>query len=123
MAPLPGHRPAAGPRDWMTDVRVDSADATADAGPGARAAGSCWPSPMDWTLRRSRWPALADPGRRRASASPSARRRAERASSVNEPGAWAMSAAADTPDAEGAAAFYGAVFGWTRPRTVRAWAR
>ena len=31
---------------------------------------------------------------------------------VNEPGAWAMSRL-DTPDPEGAAAFYGEVFGWT----------
>ena len=31
---------------------------------------------------------------------------------VNEPGAWAMSQL-DTPDPDGAAAFYGAVFGWT----------
>jgi len=30
---------------------------------------------------------------------------------VNEPGAWAMSAL-NTPDVEGAKAFYGAVFGW-----------
>ena len=31
---------------------------------------------------------------------------------VNEPGAWAMSHL-DTPDPAAAAAFYGAVFGWT----------
>ena len=31
---------------------------------------------------------------------------------VNEPGAWAMSRL-DTPDPDGAAAFYGEVFGWT----------
>ena len=104
-----GSRTAAGPdveAAWITNVRVDSAEAAAarvaDAG-GALVAG-----PMDMAPA-GRLAVLSDPGGAVFCAwEPLARSGAEL---VNEPSAWAMSAL-QTQDEDAAAGFYGALFGW-----------
>ena len=93
---------------WVTEVRVDSADATAQQ--ARDAGGSVLAGPMDLPPA-GRLSVLADPAGAVLGAWESDGRPGARL--VNEPGAWAMSALR-TPDAEGAAAFYGALFGWER---------
>lgn len=106
VAPLPpGVSPPPAPA-WVTQVQVDSADEAAER---ARAAGgSVVAAPFDGPT--GRMAVIADPA-----GAGLAVWQAERhagAQLVNEPGAWAMSRL-DTPDPQGAEAFYGAVFGWT----------
>jgi predicted enzyme related to lactoylglutathione lyase len=97
----PGVRPA-----WMTEVRVDSADAIAES--VAAAGGSVLAGPLD-LAPAGRLTVIADPaGAVLCGFEAGARKGAQR---VNEPGAWAMSSLS-TPDGDGAAAFYGTVFGW-----------
>ena len=104
-----GSRTAAGPdvaAAWITNVRVDSADAAAAR--VADAGGSLVAGPMDMAPA-GRLSVLADPaGAVFCAWEPLARQGAEL---VNEPSAWAMSLLR-TPDEDGAAAFYGALFGW-----------
>ncbi len=94
------------PAGWVTHIEVDSASEAAER---ARAAGGQvvlegMDSPM------GRISVLVDPtGATVVAKEPD---RHGGAQLVNEPGAWAMSRL-DTPDPERAAAFYGAVFGWT----------
>jgi predicted enzyme related to lactoylglutathione lyase len=105
-----GSQPAVSPPPapgWNTHVYVDSAD---DAAARARSAGGAVVTePLD-VLPAGRLAVLADP----AGATFGAWEPRERngAQLVNEPGAWAMSHLS-TPDPEGAAAFYAALFGWT----------
>jgi predicted enzyme related to lactoylglutathione lyase len=95
------------PPAWVTHVRVADAEATAAA--ARHAGGRVLAGPLD-ADPAGRFAVLADPaGAPFAVWEPRAR---EGAQLVNEPGAWAMSRL-DTPDPEGAAAFYGALFGWT----------
>jgi predicted enzyme related to lactoylglutathione lyase len=96
-----GQRPA-----WVTHVRVDSAGEAAER---ARAAGgTVIDGPID-ASPAGRFTVLADPlGAVFCAWEADIREGAER---INEPGAWAMSAL-QTPDPEGAAAFYGELFGW-----------
>ena len=103
VAPLPDPSPTP---DWITDVWVDSADETAEKARGA--GGTVLAEPFDGPS--GRMAVIADPGG--GVLSVTERQEAGGAQLVNEPGAWAMSRL-DTPDVEGARAFYGAVFGWT----------
>lgn len=103
VAPLPAGQDAA--PAWITEVRVDGADAAAERVVGA--GGTVLWGPADMGI--GRLVVIAD----RAGAvicgwEPDGREGAEL---VNEPGAWAMSLLR-TPDPGGAAAFYEAVFGW-----------
>ena len=92
---------------WTTHIWVDSAEDTARA--ATKAGGSVVGRPFD-SPGGVRTAVLADasgavfcvlePGERKG------------AQVVNEPGAWSMSAL-NTSDPDGAADFYGAVFGWT----------
>jgi predicted enzyme related to lactoylglutathione lyase len=94
------------PTAWITQVRVASADEAVRA---TRAAGgTVRTEPFEGPT--GRMAVIADP----AGATLSVCEDGEGGSAevVNEPGAWAMSGL-QTPDPEGAAAFYGAVFGWT----------
>ena len=103
LAPLPPGEDVA--PTWMTEVRVDDAEATAER---VRAAGgTVLAGPMD--LAVGRLVVLADPTGAGLCAWEAGAR--EGAEVVNEPGAWAMSLLR-TPDPERAAAFYRAVFGW-----------
>jgi predicted enzyme related to lactoylglutathione lyase len=107
VAPMPpGVTPSPAPT-WVTHVQVDDPDATADE---ARSAGGrVLVEGFDGP--NGRIAVIADP----AGAVFVAWRPEhglQGAEVVNEPGAWAMSRL-DTPDPEGAKAFYGAVFGWT----------
>ena len=109
-----GSRPAGpAPIAWNTQVAVDSAD---DAVAAARAAGgSVLVAPMD-AAPAGRLAVIADPAGAAISLwEPGAR---QGAALVNEPSAWAMSMLS-TDDPDGAAAFYGEVFGW-RPETFDA---
>lgn len=92
---------------WITQVSTDSADGVAER---ARAAGGdVLAEPFEEPTGRIA--VVTDPGGAVFSAKePGTRFGAE---VVNEPGAWAMSRL-DTPGPDAAAAFYGAVFGWTR---------
>jgi uncharacterized protein len=107
LAPLP---PASQygevPPVWMTQIRVDDADAIADR---VRAAGgTVLAGPMDLPPV-GRLVVVQDPGGAGFGAfEPTGRNGAQL---VNEPGAWSMSALA-SPDLATAAAFYRAVFGW-----------
>jgi hypothetical protein len=92
---------------WLTYVYVDSADAAADAARGA--GGTVLTEPFD-VPPAGRMAVIADPAG--ATLCLWEARTREGAQLVNEPGAWAMSML-HTPDPEGAAAFYGALFGWT----------
>lgn len=105
-----GAPPAAGaapPPAWTTYVSVESADETAEK--ARRAGGAVLIEAFD-VLPAGRLAILADPaGAAFGAWEPRERKGAQL---VNEPGAWAMSHL-ETPDPDGAAAFYGAVFGWT----------
>jgi predicted enzyme related to lactoylglutathione lyase len=98
----PGQAPA-----WNTYVSVASADMAATA--AVEAGGAILVEPFD-VLPAGRMAVLADPaGAPFCAWQPGERRGAQL---VNEPRAWAMSHLT-TPDPERAAAFYGALFGWT----------
>lgn len=102
-----GSQPAgAGPAAWTTYVRVDTVDQAAEA--ARRAGGSVLAAPVE-AFPAGRLAVLADPAGAVFGVWEAADRQG--AQLVNEPGAWAMSTLATT-DAEGAKAFYGAVFGW-----------
>jgi predicted enzyme related to lactoylglutathione lyase len=102
-----GSQPAGSPPSWNTYVYVASADAAARA--AAEAGGAVLTAPFD-APPAGRLAVLADPaGAVFCVWEPGERKGAQL---VNEPGAWAMSHLT-TPDPERAAAFYGAVFGWT----------
>jgi predicted enzyme related to lactoylglutathione lyase len=100
-------RPEGLPPAWTSYVWVDDADGT--AAKAVAAGGTLVREPFD-CLDGGRIAVLADPSGAVVGVwQPGEHRGAQL---VNEPGAWAMSALS-TPDAEGAKAFYGAVFGWT----------
>lgn len=91
---------------WMTQVAVDSAADTAKA--ATAAGGSVVAGPMDLPPA-GKLAVLSDPaGAVFCAWEPESRRGAEL---VNTAGAWAMSSLR-TPDPDGAAAFYGRLFGW-----------
>jgi uncharacterized protein len=105
-----GSKPIGGvelPASWNMYVRVESAD---DAASKARAAGgTVLDEPFD-APPAGRMAVLADPtGAPMCVWEPGDRQGAQL---VNEAGAWAISQLR-TPDPESAAAFYGALFGWT----------
>jgi predicted enzyme related to lactoylglutathione lyase len=102
-----GSQPVGSAPSWNTYVSVASADEAARA--TGEAGGAVLTAPLD-APPAGRLAVLADP----AGAAFSVWEPGERkgAQLVNEPGAWAMSHLT-TPDPERAAAFYGAVFGWT----------
>jgi uncharacterized protein len=105
IAPLPSGVDPAPPPAWLTHVSVADADAAAHA---ATAAGGDVLARRDEPAGRS--VVVADPGGAAFCLwQPAERHGAEL---VNEPGAWSMSRL-DTPDPDRAAAFYGALFGWT----------
>jgi predicted enzyme related to lactoylglutathione lyase len=92
---------------WNMHVWVDSA---AEAAARVRAAGGeVLADELDFAPA-GRMAVLADPAGATFCAWEAGRQRG--AQVVNEPGAWAMSQLL-TPDTDGAAAFYGSVFGWT----------
>jgi predicted enzyme related to lactoylglutathione lyase len=100
-------QPAGAQPSWNTYVRVDSADAAGAA--AKRVGGAVLAGPFD-VPPAGRMAALSDPtGAVLCVWEP---REREGAQLVNEPGAWAMSML-QTPDPDAAAAFYGALFGWT----------
>jgi predicted enzyme related to lactoylglutathione lyase len=88
---------------WITNVYTDDPDAVAER--ARQAGGQIVAEPFD--LTGGRLAVIADPAGAVFGAW-----RGRGAGLVNEPGAWAMSQL-HTPDPDGAAAFYGAVFGWT----------
>ncbi|MGZ6707685.1 MAG: VOC family protein [Solirubrobacteraceae bacterium] len=95
------------PPAWTTYVSVASADEAALA--AVDVGGAVLVDPFD-VLPAGRMAVLADPaGAPFCAWQPGERRGAQL---VNEPGAWAMSQLS-SPDPERAAAFYGALFGWT----------
>jgi predicted enzyme related to lactoylglutathione lyase len=104
-----GSQPAAGaPPEavWNTYIQVESADDSAEQVKGA--GGTVVVEPLD-ALPAGRLAVVADPqGATFNLWEPRERAGAEL---VNEPGAWSMSLL-NARDAEGAKAFYGAVFGW-----------
>lgn len=91
---------------WVTHVRVESADATAER--TTTAGGAVLDGPFD-APPAGRLAVLADPTGALFCAWQADIR--EGAALVNEPGAWAMSAL-QTTDPARAAEFYRAVFGW-----------
>jgi hypothetical protein len=94
------------PAAWNTQVAVDDVDATVQL--ASDAGGSVLAAPVN-APPAGRLAVIADPsGAPITLWRPDAR---HGAGIVNEPSAWAMSLLT-TPDAEAAAAFYGAVFGW-----------
>jgi uncharacterized protein len=98
---------AAPPPAWNTYQYVESAGEIADR---ARDAGGAVLVEAFDVLPTGRLAVLADPaGAAFGAWEPRERKGAQL---VNEPGAWTMSHL-DAPDPDGAAAFYGAVFGWT----------
>jgi predicted enzyme related to lactoylglutathione lyase len=106
VAPLaPGVDPPPSP-DWLTQVSVEDAGATAEKAEAA--GGSVVAGVLEFEI--GRLAVIQDPGGAVFNAwEPRTRHGAQL---VNEPGAWAMSRL-DTPDPERAAAFYGELFGWT----------
>jgi uncharacterized protein len=91
---------------WLTHVRVDSAEDTAER--VLDAGGAVLDGPLD-ASPAGRFVMLADPlGAVFCAWEAEIREGAER---INEPGAWAMSTL-QTPDPARAAAFYESVFGW-----------
>jgi uncharacterized protein len=88
---------------WITNVYASDPDALAER--ARKAGGRVVAEPRD--LTGGRLAVIADPA-----GAVFGVWRGRGAQRVNEPGAWAMSYL-HTPDPEGAAAFYGAVFGWT----------
>jgi predicted enzyme related to lactoylglutathione lyase len=106
VAPLPPGYDPAPPPAWVTQVRVESADAAAET--ARDAGGSVLAEPFEGPT--GRMAVIADPsGAVLSVCEPGSGGSAQL---VNEPGAWAMSQLM-TPDPDAAAAFYGAVFGWT----------
>jgi uncharacterized protein len=104
VASLPPAAPAA--PGWNTYVRVDSADAGAEA--VASAGGTVTVAPFD-APPAGRAAVVADPeGASFCLWEPGDRQGAQL---VNEPGAWSMSVL-NARDSDRAAAFYGEVFGW-----------
>lgn len=104
-----GSLSAAGPdvqAAWITEVRVDSADAAAEQ--AGDAGGRVLAGPMD-LQPAGRLTVLADPADAVICAFEAGARKG--AQVVNEPGAYAMSGLRTT-DTDGAARFYGAMFGW-----------
>jgi hypothetical protein len=99
-----GAAPAPG---WGTYVYVADADATAAA--AREHGGEVLVEPVD-APPAGRLALLADPAGAAFGVWQPAQRKG--AQLVNEPGAWTMSTLT-TPDVDGAAAFYGALFGWT----------
>jgi predicted enzyme related to lactoylglutathione lyase len=91
---------------WTTYVQVDDVDAAAARVTGA--GGALLRAPFD-SLDGGRMAIAADPAGAVFGLWQLGEHRG--AETVNEPGAWAMSLL-HTTDVEGAAAFYGAVFGW-----------
>jgi predicted enzyme related to lactoylglutathione lyase len=102
VVPLPPGVDPSPPPDWITDIWVDSADEAADK--ARSAGGGVLAGPFDGVS------VIVDPAG--AVFGASERRLHKGAQIVNEPGAWSMSSL-DTPDPEGAKAFYAALFGWT----------
>ena len=105
-----GSQPAGGPpsvASWNTYVHVESADDAARE--ARRAGGGVLTEPLD-APPAGRLAVLADPAGAPFGVWEPAERKG--AQLVNEPGAWAMSHL-NSPDPERAAAFYGALFGWT----------
>ena len=92
---------------WTTNVWVDSADNTARA--VTDAGGSVLADPFD-SPGGVRTAVVADPAEAVFCLLEPGERQGAQA--VNEPDAWTMSALS-TSDPDGAAAFYGTVFGWT----------
>ncbi len=91
---------------WMTEVRVEDADAVGRR--AAAAGGTVLAGPMELPPV-GRLTVLADPvGAVVCAIEPDAREGAQR---VNEPGAWGMSAL-QAPDAAAVTPFYAEVFGW-----------
>lgn len=98
--------PHAGAPGWSTYIEVESTDRAVEDVTGA--GGSVIAAPFD-APPAGRIAVVADPaGAAFCVWEPHERRGAQL---VNEPSAWSMSAL-NTPDPDGAAAFYGAVFGW-----------
>jgi len=107
IVPLPPMMDPAPAPEWTTYVRVDDVRETAQT---VRSAGGRVILEHFDAAPAGRLGVMADPaGAVFGVWEPQARQGAQ---TVNEPGAWAMSAL-DTADPEGAAAFYAAVFGWT----------
>ena len=106
IAPIaPGFEPPPPPA-WITQVSVETADDAAER--AERAGGRIVAGPLEFDIGRMY--VVDDPtGAVFNVWEPRTRHGAQL---VNEPGAWAMSRL-DTADPEGAAAFYGEVFGWT----------
>jgi uncharacterized protein len=105
IAPLPTGVDAPPPPAWLTHVSVADADAAAEAAAGA---GGSLLARLDEPAGRG--VVVADPaGAAFCLWQPGERQGAQL---VNEPGAWSMSRL-DTTDVDAAAAFYGALFGWT----------
>jgi uncharacterized protein len=102
-----GSRPSGdAPPDWNTYVWVDSVDDAVSKAVGA--GGGVAREPVE-SFDGGRMAVLSDPaGAVFCVWRPGTHRGAEL---VNAPGAWAMSIL-NTPDAEGAKRFYGALFGW-----------
>jgi predicted enzyme related to lactoylglutathione lyase len=94
------------PTAWLTQVRVENVDAAAAR--AERAGGRVLAGPID-ARPAGRLVVLADPAGAAIGVWEAGDR--EGAQVVNEPCAWAMSLL-HTPDPQGAAAFYGEVFGW-----------
>jgi predicted enzyme related to lactoylglutathione lyase len=91
---------------WMTQVRTESADATAEA--AAKAGGTVLVAPFD-VPPVGRMAVIEDPDGARFVAWEADGR--EGARLVNEPSAWSMSSL-HAPDPDRAQAFYAEVFGW-----------
>jgi predicted enzyme related to lactoylglutathione lyase len=111
VAQLEGHDVAAvgsgsGAAEWTTYLRVTDADATARRAEAE--GGSVLVAPAD-AGPAGRGGVIADPAGARIGIWQPGRTRG--AQLVNAPGTWNWSDL-ETPDAEGAARFYGAVFGW-----------
>ena len=107
VAAIGSPRPEGAGAAWTTYVWVDDADAA--AAQAARAGGSVVVAPFH-SLDGGRMAIVADPaGAALGLWQPGTHRGAQR---VNEASAYAMSLL-HTPDPDGAAAFYGALFGWT----------
>jgi uncharacterized protein len=94
------------PARWSTYVRVASADEAADA---VVAAGGTVLTPAVDVGDAGRMAVIADPSGAELSLWQAGQRQG--AEAVNEPGTWNWSDL-HTHDVDGAAAFYGAVFGW-----------
>ena len=103
IASIPPHVPSAA---WNTYVSVASADDAAERATGA--GGAIVLAPLD-APPAGRLAVLADPAEAVFCVWESRHRQG--AQLVNEPSAWSMSFL-QTPDQEGAKAFYAAVFGW-----------